>query len=223
MIDKDETINIDGTNYPIIIKKNKNNRKIVFRFYEGIIHVSAPYYSTKKGIMDAINDLKDKLKSLIDNSKKKEITFNDSENISFFGKEYIIVYADKIGINGMRLYLNKENPKDSYYKLAKKYGKYFFQERIYYYLSIIKPKLELKELKLRNMVSRYGDCYPTKKIITLNIKLAFYSIEQIDSVIIHELIHLIYPNHSKEFYTKVLEYCPNYYEIKKQMDEVSLR
>lgn len=223
MISNEETINIYGINYPVIIKKSKNNRKIIFRFYDGIIHVSAPSYSTKKTIINTMNDLKDKLKSLIDNSKKKEVTFNNFDDILFFGKEYIIVYAEKAGFNGNRIYLNKDNPKESYFNLAKKYGQKFFQERINYYLSIIEPKLELKELKIRNMVSRYGDCYPKRKTITLNTKLAYYNIEQIDSVIVHELIHLIYPNHSKEFYAKVLEYCPNYYILKKQMDGVNLR
>lgn len=216
-------ITLNGNTYQINIKKSKLAKRITFRYYDDIIHISAPYLTSKKYIISTLMNLENEVVKLIEKSKKREINFDCFEDIYFFGKKYMIIYGKQSRISENKIYLNKDNPKESYLNLAKNYGLDILKERVNYYLNIIEPKLLLKELKIRNMVSRYGDCYPTRKSITLNIKLAYYSLEEIDSVIVHELIHLIHQNHSKEFYAKVLEYCPNYYELKRKMDEVNLR
>ena len=41
----------------------------------------------------------------------------------------------------------------------------------------------------------------------------------LDYVIYHELSHLIYANHSREFWTVVAENCPEYKKIRKYMKE----
>ena len=42
-------------------------------------------------------------------------------------------------------------------------------------------------------------------------------IKYLDYVIVHELSHLIYPNHSKDFWNLVYKYCPNYKLYRKEM------
>ncbi|MGN1131041.1 MAG: M48 family metallopeptidase [Ruminococcus sp.] len=42
-------------------------------------------------------------------------------------------------------------------------------------------------------------------------------------VIVHEFSHLIVPNHSKDFYSVVSEFCPNYKEIKKELNNIVIR
>ena len=37
----------------------------------------------------------------------------------------------------------------------------------------------------------------------------------IDGIIVHELCHIIYPNHSNNFYKLVRKYMPDYDEINK--------
>ena len=58
-----------------------------------------------------------------------------------------------------------------------------------------------------------------KHTITLNSELYKYDLECLDYVVIHELSHLIEGNHSKEFWSIVEKYCPNYKEIKKKLKE----
>ena len=40
---------------------------------------------------------------------------------------------------------------------------------------------------------------------------------------IHEFSHLIVPNHSKDFYRVLTEFCPNYKEIKKELSSIIIR
>ena len=45
--------------------------------------------------------------------------------------------------------------------------------------------------------------------------------EAIDAIIVHELCHIVHPNHSKYFYNLVETYIPNYKEIDKYLKENS--
>lgn len=74
-----------------------------------------------------------------------------------------------------------------------------------------------KEYKLRKMKARWGTAYPNKRLIILNIYLAQRPIEEIEAVVLHELIHLKYPNHSKDFYKEIEKYMPNYRDLDKKL------
>lgn len=78
-------------------------------------------------------------------------------------------------------------------------------------------------LKMRKMKSRWGSCNYTNKVITLSTHLIYCTEEQIYYVIVHEFSHLIVPNHSKDFYSVVSELCPNYKDIKKELNNIVIR
>lgn len=67
-------------------------------------------------------------------------------------------------------------------------------------------------IKLRYMKSQWGNCKPAQNVITLNKRLIHYPVEFIEYVILHEFIHFIHPNHSKEFYALIQHYMPDYKE-----------
>jgi predicted metal-dependent hydrolase len=57
-----------------------------------------------------------------------------------------------------------------------------------------------------NQNTRSGSCTPVKGTIRLSHKLADMPKWVLDYVIIHEMAHLVYPDHSKNFWQKVNEY-----------------
>ena len=71
-------------------------------------------------------------------------------------------------------------------------------------------KITIKQIKYA-----WGSC-SSKKNITLNLELIKYSQQAIRYVILHELCHLKYMNHSKDFWNLVEKYKPNYKQIKKE-------
>jgi len=86
------------------------------------------------------------------------------------------------------------------------YSLEFLQERIDYFSS--KMNLEYKIVKFRKMKSRWGSCN-SKKEITLNKELTRIDKNLIDYVVVHELAHLKYMNHSREFHALVEQYLSN--------------
>ncbi len=57
-----------------------------------------------------------------------------------------------------------------------------------------------------NQNKRFGSCTPETKMIRISDRVAKMPSWVQDYVILHELTHLIHPNHSKEFWDKVNEY-----------------
>lgn len=57
-----------------------------------------------------------------------------------------------------------------------------------------------------------------KKTITFNTKLAQKDIECVEYVVVHELIHLIEPNHSTQFYKILENNIPNWKQLKERMN-----
>ena len=76
--------------------------------------------------------------------------------------------------------------------------------------------LKPKEYKLFNFKRAWGNC-SNKRVIKLNTKLVMYSDNAIEYVCLHELCHLKYMNHSKDFWNLVKQYMPNYKEIEKEL------
>ena len=113
----------------------------------------------------------------------------------------------------------KKKKKNNYdiYKWYKKEAKKIFKERLDYLHSTFSRKIPSVSLRIRKMSTRWGVCNTKSHVITLNLELIKRDIKYLDYVIIHELSHLIYPNHSHDFWDLVGENCKDYKKIKKEM------
>lgn len=74
------------------------------------------------------------------------------------------------------------------------------------------------KVRIRDIKYAWGTCSANRNI-TINLKLIKYSENAIRYVILHELCHLKYMNHSKQFWELVQNYMENYKEIKKELKE----
>ena len=86
-------------------------------------------------------------------------------------------------------------------------------DRVFKKYGIDRPILCIKKMK-----TLWGSCTPNKCKITLNEYLLKADIRCIQYVILHELTHLLYPNHSKDFYDFLTVQMPDWKERKKQLD-----
>lgn len=210
-------IQINDKTYPVIVTR-KNIKNMYLRIKDGPkVEVTAPNHMPSIMIHKFVDNNIDYIaKNLI----KKEVIKESKENkFEYLGHLYDIVYTNERGIilNDTTAFINKNTNIDNWYK---KEAHDMFRE---YYDDCFDNFEEARikpDLKIRRMTSKWGVCNVTNKIITLNQELIKLDPACLEYVIYHELSHLVHPNHSKDFWSLVSKYVPNYKEIKKHMKNV---
>lgn len=91
-------------------------------------------------------------------------------------------------------------------------------EQVDYYSKTL--NLTYNKLKIKNQKTRWGSC-SSKGNININWRIIMAPHQVAAYVIIHELAHLRYLNHSKDFWRVVEEYLPDYKKWKKWLSENS--
>ena len=203
----------DGETYEVEVIR-KNNKNIYIRVKDNKIIVTCNYLTTKNTINKLINDNIKSISKMIDKSNLRK---EKEDNFYLFGSKYDVIYGfNELEINGNKIYVKDKKMLDKY--LDNKIKEVFSEHLKYYYDNYLED-IPKPNLKIRKMSTRWGVCNLRNKNVTLNYYLYKYDIECLDYVIVHELSHFIYPDHSKLFWNQVNKYCKNYKELRKKLKE----
>ena len=71
----------------------------------------------------------------------------------------------------------------------------------------------------RQMVSQWGNCRPSRKILTFNTRLLAAPVRCIEYVVIHEFTHFLYPNHSRGFYDFIAAELPDWKKLQETLQK----
>lgn len=180
------------------------------------IVVKSPLFMTKELVDDFV------VKSYPNLQKRLFLKYNNSyfnlakNRVKILGIEYIIFISlgytkSMYKIVGNQINLKLKNPEDKHGIIKKILTKE--TERIILPMTLEKAKilnLEVRKVGVRDTKRSWAYTKHLSKFIFFNYKLVVFEKEVIDYVICHELMHLIFPNHSKEFWFYVSKICPNY-------------
>ncbi len=205
--------NVEEYECNVIIEK-KNNKNTYIRVKEdNTIVVTTNYFVTKHQIKKMLDD---NYNFLFKNLKRMERKQEQDEKFLLLGNEYnIIVMTDtKVEIVGSNIYTPSIKKLDSW---LKKEMKDLFLKRIDYYYNLFEEDIPYPNMRIRKMTTRWGVCNRKSNTVTLNSELIKYDITKLDYVVVHELSHFIFFNHSKDFWNLVSKYCPNYKQIRKEL------
>ncbi len=207
---------LDGKTFEVVIEK-KNNKNLYIRVKEDEkIYVTCNYLTSKAMIKKVLDQNINTLRKMV-----KHIEFQNKKSNKFFylGNSYDIIINENINevaiLNG-KIYTKDLKMLDKWYKEE---TIKVFDDRFVYIFNHFNENIKSPILKIRNMKTRWGVYNKKNHTITLNSKLIEFDISKIDYVIVHELSHIIHFNHSKEFWSLVGKYVPNYKEIRKEMKE----
>ena len=229
---KDKKIQIKFRNY-----KNMNTVKMFFR--GEILNISKPYKLSYKKTLEYIKKEEIKIYNMYSEIISKENNhirhWDDGEMILYEGEKFkILIFENdsknikvKINLELKKLEISipkgiEEEHKKYYIKkiikdLFKNNTIAILQKKLPYWSE--KMNIKYSSFKVRDKSSNFGTCKPKTGELSFNSRIIMLSNEMIDAIIVHELSHMVYPNHSKDFYGLVKTYIPNYDKINKWLKE----
>ena len=188
---------------------------------KGDLIVFAPYNATKNDVLQIVekkmNWIVRTRERILENLKKiKQNNFEEGEEFLFLGRTYKLAFWLKSGIE-----LDEKNRK-IYVPFADKTTVQrkmlnFYKSNAKSYLQSVLDKcsenmnIKYKKFQIRDSKTVWGSCGKNGSI-NLNWRLILLPEEIIEHIIIHELAHVVYRNHSKQFYNFVSLFSKDYKE-----------
>ena len=209
-------------NCKIQIIFSKKRKTISIQVYPNEIKVRSSYWLTKYEIKNFLfkNELWIKKKVNEQRLKvKTKLDLINNQKILLGGRQFILkVTPDIISkpkIENDYLFLSNHNEILKSFGILRKQIQLIIKEYTYNLLLEKTQKFSLImsvnpiSIKIKDYKSRWGSC-SYKGEISYNWKIIFAPVEVIEYLIIHELSHLIFFNHSRQFWLKVEEFQPNF-------------
>lgn len=216
--------------YTINKAKIKN---IYITIENGEVVIKAPWYTTRNQIQEVVESKRDWIMKKLEEynvSPRKAKEYEDGEKFQILGESYYlnIYYKD---INNA--ILNVENEKieiilplsyaeeDNTEQIKKMIDKMYYmiaEKEVESAMERTRKMVGLapEEYKIKKIKYAWGTC-SSRKVITINQNLMMYSRKAIEYVVLHEICHLKYMNHSKKFWEMVESYMPDYQEAEKEL------
>lgn len=200
----------------------KNIKNIILKITpDGRVLLSAPTKAPNEVLKEFLTKkekwIREKLK-MVEANKNNELQFETGEILNYLGNRYTleIIHSDKIKVelidDKIYIYSHRESTPQERKAIFENWAKYEFASILKNMTNDIGKKIGYfpTKIKIRNMSSRWGSCIASKRSITYNLQLIYKPLPAIEYVVLHEMAHIEYPNHQKEFWDFVGKFMPDW-------------
>ncbi len=203
---------------PVIIRTRRKTIALIL-MPDGRLVVRAPLHTTQHQIDEMIDQkagwIREKQKVALERqTQHPHHRFAEGETFLYLGESYPLQRTDRarplLALENGQFLLSRSVQKDKvdiFIAWYREQARRVFDERIACYENL--TGLRHKLLKISSARSRWGSC---SSIGTLSFpwRLVMAPLPVIDYVVVHELAHLVEPNHSTRFWQKVENILPDY-------------
>lgn len=216
----------DGSelNIGIMRKTMKNIRLRICR--DGKACVSAPFGVDSGRIREFVSSKKGWIEEHI---RSLTAAKQEDGHVLFMGNDYTLeAVKDRrtgVAISGGSMTVFCGNPEE-----YKKVLQEWWERQAYSYLEeavdkwypvLGLPQEDRPTIKIRKMRTLWGSCTSVQRTIRFNYYLMCASPECIEYVVLHELAHLLYPDHGADFKTFLTDHMPDWKARKRRLTSES--
>ena len=220
------TISIDDVSV-IVTKKRIKHCYIKIDRESGSVCVSVPIGWNAKAVEELVRSkaswIKRKQAAALDRALSPKFEFDNGELHKVWGSEVALVNTFNSGRRGVKWSENAlviNSPAESSLDTRKKLLTAWYAREVKIAALVLvdkwEPVLGVKagRLSVQKMKSKWGSCNIKNGNIRLNSELAKYPKGALEHVVVHELVHILEPSHSKRFYSLMDEFLPNWKKLK---------
>ena len=141
--------------------------------------------------------------------KHPPVVVETGESIMYLGSNYAIIKdsVDMVEVSGSELIVPENYDVDALTAWLKEQAMQIISERVALYANIM--GVTPGTIKLSEAKARWGSC-STKNNLNFAWRLIMCPLSVIDYVVVHELSHITYKNHSPAFWARVKTVLPTY-------------
>jgi len=217
---------IDDLNV-IVTRKRIKHCYIKIDRENGDVCVSAPVRISEKTVRELVRSKAEWIKSrqaaLAVSSQNQQFTFEDGELHKVWGNKVPLVNTSESGKRGVHRLKNAlvlNAPVGSTVDIKERLLLSWYGQEVKMAATGLiqkwEPTLGVKvgRLAVQKMKSKWGSCNVENGNIRLNSELAKFPEAALEHVVVHEMVHLLEPSHSKRFYSLMDQFLPNWKAMK---------
>ena len=173
----------------------------------GEISLSIPLRTKENHILEFLEKNLEWLRKTSAKIKAKNSAKNENQ-VEFLGSNYELIIDKKASGVSIELFSIKAASKADFRRFCDEKAKELLNASIARFAPLIARPIN--HISFKHMRTRWGSCNKAKGYINLNLDLITKKKEFIEYVVLHELAHLVYANHSKDFYALISKHMPDY-------------
>ena len=203
---------------------------------DGRVTVAAPRHMTPDTVrvfaLSKIAWIRQQQKQFRDQEREPPREYLDRESHYVWGKRYLLAVVERDAPPSVELRLRtielRVRPGTPSEKLAALLEAWY-REQVRYAVPPLLAKweplmgVEVSRFFVQQMRTRWGSCNTSARRIRLNTQLAQKPRECLEYIVVHELCHLIEPNHNARFVALVARYLPQWRSLRAALNRLPVR
>lgn len=158
-------------------------------------------------------------------------SFSTGETVLYLGKyctlEVLRGSRECVQVQGDKLLLLVKHPEDAQCRerVFNSWWETSCEKAMRNLCRAVYPVFEAKgvafpEIRFRRMVAQWGNCRPTRGVLTFNLRLLAAPVRCIEYVVIHEFTHFLHPDHSPAFYAEIAAELPDWKQLQETLQHM---
>ncbi len=200
--------------YELEIIRSQRKRTASIQIIDNKVRILVPKFLSAQQIDDLLKKKQSWIEKRIkDNATVLQKQYQDGELFSYLGEKYelclqtdgkksVDLIDKKLCVTGVETKKQIQKQLEIWYR---KQALLVLQDRSWNFAPLV--GVEPSALKVRFYKSRWG-CCTNRGEVTYNWQLIYMPLDIIDYVVVHELCHILEPNHSKKFWSEVERVIP---------------
>lgn len=211
------------SNFTYTVKRTNRVKTATIQIESGKLVVSVPSRLSDSKVDALIASrsewIEKKISDQYSKLPKATTEFVSGQGLMYLGRNYRLkVYRSGVGTTGLRngrievwvpdkTISSQDTIKGMVEIWYKTRAAEKFKERVRHYEKVVGS--HATSIAVKDMRTKWGTCTALGRV-TLNWRLILAPIRIIDYVIVHELCHLLYHDHSRKFWSAVMRVMPDY-------------
>lgn len=184
--------------YEVIVTERAGCKRLIMRCQpgEGILKLSVPPRTPKKTVLEFLEAHRDWIEAHAKPAKEWQPAFLPGE------QHLVLGMPTALGLGGV------PSGEAAFETWRARQLDALVRELVPRWAAIM--QVQPRVVRYRRMTSRWGSCQVRTHDITFNTRLGCMPPECVEYVVVHELCHLIHPDHSPAFHAEMTRFLPDW-------------